>query len=113
MASTDIRGPRNVTISPSKTSASVQHKFTYDEREVESFQVYIDYLSFEKTVTITDITSVNFIGTVSIAGTSEFNDDEACPVENATVCAVNILNGESLECDQTDKFGTSVLSELS
>jgi hypothetical protein len=112
LASTDIRGPRNVTISPSKTSASVLHKFTYNEKEVESFQVYIDFLSFDKSVTITDITSVNFIGTVSIAETSEFNNDEACPVENATVCAVSILSGESLECDQTDKFGTCTQAQL-
>ena len=108
MASTDVRGPRNVTISPSKTSAGVTHKFTYDEKEVESVQVYIDFLSFDKTITITDITSVNFVGTISIASTAEYNDDEACPVENATVCVRSIINGESLECDQTNKFGVHV-----
>ena len=105
MASTDVRGPRNVTVSPSKTSAGVTHKFTYDEKETESVRVYMDFLSFDKTITITDITSVNFVGTISIASTAEYNNDKPCPVENATVCALNIANGESLECDQTNKFG--------
>ncbi len=105
MDSTELRGPRNVTISPSKTSAGVQHKFKYNEQEVQTIEVYMDYLSFDKSITITDTTSVNFVGTISIGDTAQYNDDNPCPVENATVCILHVVTGESLECDQTNKNG--------
>jgi hypothetical protein len=85
ISSTQISGPHNVTISPSKSSAGVVHTFEFNDQPVTSFSVYTDNLSFDRSVVIVDTASVNFVGTVSIGDTADYNGDKPCPVENATV----------------------------
>ncbi len=74
-----------MTISPSKSSAGVVHTFEFNDQPVTSFPVYTDYLSFDRSVIIIDTASVNFVGTITIGDTADYNGDKPCPLENATV----------------------------
>ncbi len=86
MSSTQISGPHNVTISPSKFSSDVEHTFEFNDQPVTtSFAVYTDYLSFDRSIVIIDTAGVMFMGTVSIGGTADYNGDQPCPLQNATV----------------------------
>jgi hypothetical protein len=106
MTSSAISGPRNVTITPSKSSGGVLHTFEYNDVPVSSHSVYIDTLTFDKTVTFIDTAVVNFRGSVSIANTSLYNQGKPCSVESAIVCLRNALgSGETLVCASTDTDG--------
>lgn len=106
MTSPNLVGLQSVTITPSKTSANILHTFEYDYTPITNQTVFIDTLTFDKTVDFVDTAAVNFVGMVSIANTSQYNLDNPCPIENATVCLMNALgSGETLSCTTTDQDG--------
>ena len=106
MTSPNIVGLRNVTITPSMISANVVHTFEYEYTPITNQTVFIDTLMFDKIVDFVDTAAVNFVGVVSIANTLQYNLDNPCPIENATVCLMNALgSGETISCTTTDRDG--------
>jgi hypothetical protein len=68
--------------------------------------ITVSHLTFDNAVTFTDMTTVAYQGIVSIAGTSTFNDANACPISGATVCANNHYGAnEQIVCRETDSNG--------
>ncbi len=106
-----LTGTILVTMTVQKTiqsgSDNVVFTFECDGNPCTNRTVALSHLSFDKTVDFTDTTSVAVQGTISIAGTKEFNTaGNACPIEFATVCAINHFGvNEQLVCRDTDING--------
>jgi hypothetical protein len=106
-----LTGTILVTMTVQKTiqsgSDNVVFTFECDGNPCTNRTVALSHLSFDKTVDFTDTTSVAVQGTISIAGTKDFNTaGNACPIELATVCAVNHFGvNEQLVCRDTDING--------
>jgi hypothetical protein len=102
-----------VTVSVRKTiqsgSNNVVFTFACDGNPCTNRTVALSHLSFDKTADFTDITTVAVQGTISIAGTKEFNTaGNPCPIELAKVCAINHYGAnEQLVCRETDINGES------
>ncbi len=83
-----------MTVSVRKTitsgSDTVAFTFACNGNPCTNRTVALSHLGFDKTADFTDTTTVPVQGTVTIAGTKEFNTaGNACPIELAKVCAVN------------------------
>ena len=106
-----LTGTIEVTVSVRKTiqsgSNDVVFIFACDGNPCTNRTVALSHLSFDKTADFTDTTTVPVQGTVTIAGTKEFNTaGNACPIELAKVCAVNHYGAnERLVCRDTDING--------
>ncbi len=104
-------GTLPVTISVRKLvksgSNTIVFTFACDGNPCTNRTVALSHLSFDKTADFTDTTTVPVQGTVSIAGTKEFNPaGNPCPIEKAKVCAVNHYGAnEQLVCRDTDIYG--------
>ena len=100
-----------VTVSVRKTiqsgSDDVVFTFECDGNPCTNRTVALSHLSFDKTADFTDTTTVPVQGTISIAGTKEFNTaGNPCPIELAKVCTVNHYGAnERLVCRDTDING--------
>ncbi len=103
-----------VTVSVRKTiqsgASNVVYTFACDRNPCTNRTVTLSHLSFDKTVDFTDTTTVPVQGTISIAGTKQFNTaGNPCPIELAKVCAVNHYGAnEQLVCTETDINGMSL-----
>ena len=98
-------------VSVSKTigtgSDAVAFEFTCDGLPCTNQTRSLTHLTFDNVVDFTDITNVAVQGIISIATTKQFNTaGNPCPIEGATVCAVNHYGGnEKYACDDTDLAG--------
>jgi hypothetical protein len=106
-----LTGTQLVTINVRKviqsSAGDVVFSFACDGNPCTNRTVALSHLSFDKTVGFTDMTTVAVQGTISIAGTKEFNSaGNACPIEKANVCARNHYGtNEQLVCRETDING--------
>ncbi len=109
-----LTGTIVVTVSVRKTiqvgSSNVAFTFACDGYPCTNRTVALSHLAFDKTADFTDTTTVAVQGTISIAGTKEFNSaGNPCPIELAKVCAINHYGAnEQLVCRETDINGKSI-----
>jgi hypothetical protein len=110
-----LTGTIVVTVSVRKTiqsgSENVVFTFACNGNPCTNRTVALSHLSFDKTADFSDTTTVPVQGTISIAGTKEFNTaGNPCPIELAKVCAVNHYGAnEQLVCRDTDINGAFVV----
>jgi hypothetical protein len=108
----DLAGTQLVTITVQKKIQSslgdVIYSFACDGTPCNSRMVSLSHLSFDKTADFTDTTTVALQGTITIAGSKEFNTaGNACPIEKANVCARNHFgSNEQIVCRESDVNGT-------
>jgi hypothetical protein len=113
-----LTGTIVVTVSVRKTiqsgSNDVVFTFECDGNPCTNRTVALSHLSFDKTADFSDTTTVPVQGTISIAGTKEFNTaGNACPIELAKVCAINHYGAnEQLVCSDTDINGKSLCAYI-
>ena len=109
-----LTGTFVVTVSVRKTilsgSNNVVFTFACNGNPCTNRTVALSHLSFDKTADFSDTTTVPVQGTISIAGTKEFNAaGNPCPIELAKVCAINHYGAnEQLVCRDTDINGACV-----
>jgi hypothetical protein len=100
----------NITVSKTVGSGNMTVNYIFDCEGVpcSSRTITANHLSFDNEVDFSDVTTVAFQGTISIAGTKQFNTaGNPCPIEGATVCARNHFGiGEQLVCQETNLNGS-------
>jgi hypothetical protein len=107
-----ISGDQPITINIAKSIGSGNETVTYyfecDGLPCTSRTILLSHLSFDNVADFTDVSTVAYSGTVSIASTSEFNKPtlNPCPIEGAQVCALNHYGGNERVCRETDLNGT-------
>lgn len=74
-----------LTLTLSKTTSGVAHKFAYNNRIVSSHTLQMKHLKFDHTVAFTDETSVSFSGYTYIGNTADYNFGSACPLADVNV----------------------------
>jgi hypothetical protein len=100
-----------VLLSVSKTMGdgldAIFFEFECDGVPCVSRQITLTHLNFDTSVMFTDMTTVTYQGTVSIAGTRQFNPaGNPCPIADAKVCAFNHFGtNELIVCRTTDTNG--------
>jgi hypothetical protein len=92
---------------------TVSYNFECDRNPCTNRTIVLSHLTFDNTADFTDVSTVAFQGTVSIAGTGPFNLPSLfpCPIEAAQVCAINHYGAnEPLVCRETDLNGMGLLA---
>jgi hypothetical protein len=109
----DIVGDQQVRVSVAKTigsgASAVEFVFECDGLPCTSRNITVSHLSFANTMIFTDMTTVAYQGTVSIADTKSSNlpRQNPCPISGATVCVLNHYGtNEQVACNQTDSNGS-------
>ncbi len=103
-----------MVVSVSKATGSgnqtVFHEFQCDGIPCTSRNITLEHLSFDSVLAFTDVTTVALSGTVSIAGTRNFNNLIPCGIDGVTACAVfHYGHNEDLICRTADVNGMDFL----
>jgi hypothetical protein len=102
----------NVTKTMGSGASAVQFVFECDGLPCTSRTITVSHLTFANTMIFTDMTTVAYQGTVSIAGTGSSNlpSLNPCPISGATVCVLNHYGtNEPIVCRETDSKGSLIL----
>ena len=112
-----IVGDQQVLVSVAKTTGSgadaVTFVFECDGLPCTSRTITVSHLTFANNMIFTDMTTVAYQGTVSIAGTGSSNSgNNPCPLSGATVCVLNHYGAnENVVCRETDSNGSFELTQ--
>ncbi len=105
-------GDQQVLVSVAKTigsgASAVEFVFECNGLPCTSRNITVSHLSFDNTMEFTDMTTVAYQGTVSIAGTNSSNlpSLNPCPISGVTVCVLNHYGvNEQIVCRETDSNG--------
>jgi hypothetical protein len=107
-----IVGEQRVLVSVAKTTGSgadaVTFVFECDGLPCTSRNITVSHLTFANTMIFTDMTTVAYQGTVSIAGTGSSNSgNNPCPLSGAKVCVLNHYGAnEQIVCRETHSNGS-------
>ncbi|EDQ86327.1 uncharacterized protein MONBRDRAFT_11172 [Monosiga brevicollis MX1] len=108
---TDLLGTEQemLVLRPSKTSGTVQHRYTCNGLPCTEQRILVKALTFDQETTFVDATTVPFEGSVFVKGTEHANYALGCPLRNARVCLYNHHAHTALGCARTSITGYYVV----